>query len=109
MARGRTFPYSPRRGGCAIKKKQRSILSRADGNERSECKRDSAQPVMVVINFDKIPSELHHHPGRSIRGSFATFYLLSRPPLLGKEGKFAHFDRFHHLVTNALTIDSNIN
>jgi hypothetical protein len=29
--RSEIFPSSPRRGGCAIKKKLRSILSRADG------------------------------------------------------------------------------
>src|SRR5215475_9623213 len=49
---GDVFPSSPRRGVCAIKKKLRSILSRADG---------------VVIIHNEILAELDHHPGRSIK------------------------------------------
>src|SRR5215831_8027559 len=66
------FPSSPRRGGCAIKKQLRSHLSRADG---------------VVIQFQQIVFVIDHHPVRSIKGCFAPFSLLSRPPLLGEEGK----------------------
>ena len=51
-SRWRAFPSSPRRGGCAINKKLRSTLSRADG---------------VVIIHNEILAELDHHPGRSIK------------------------------------------
>jgi hypothetical protein len=52
MVKWRTFPSSLRRGGCAIKKKLRSILDRAAG---------------VVIRSNEILSELDHHPVRSIK------------------------------------------
>jgi len=66
------FPSSPRRGGCAIKKNPRSILRRADG---------------VVIRTARNLMDVSHHPVRSISGCFAIFLLVSRPPLLGEEGK----------------------
>jgi hypothetical protein len=66
------FPSSPRRGGCAIKKKPRSILSRADG---------------VVIQFQQIVFVLDHHPVRSIKGGFASSFSFVAATLLGEEGK----------------------
>jgi len=32
---------------------------------------------------------LNHHPVRSIKGSFAIFVLMSRPPLLARRGDVA--------------------
>ena len=61
-----------RRGGCASKKKVRSIRSGADG-----------VVVQVQKHFRLI---LIHHPVRSIKGSFAIFLLMSRPPLLARRG-----------------------
>ena len=55
----RHFPSSSRRDGCAIKKKLRSILSRADG---------------VVIIHNEILAELDHHSGPLHKGGFAIFY-----------------------------------
>ena len=49
----------------------RSDLSAADG---------------VVVQVKKILWILNHHPVRSIKGSFAIFSLLSRPPLLARRG-----------------------
>ena len=61
-----------RRGGCASKKRVRSIRSGADG-----------VVVQVQEHFRLI---LNHHPVRSIKGSFAIFFLMSRPPLLARRG-----------------------
>ena len=68
-------PLLARRGGCASKKKVRSIRSGADG-----------VVVQVQKHFRLI---LNHHPVRSIKGSFAIFVLMSRPPLLARRGDVA--------------------
>src|SRR5215471_11647151 len=69
-----TFPSSPRRGGCAINKKLRSILSRADGVVISH-KQNS-------FGIGSPPRPLHKRRLRNI-------LLRSRPPLLTEEGKNA--------------------
>src|SRR5215471_6308017 len=74
MVKWRTFPSSLRRGGCAIKKKLRSILSRAAG---------------VVINHNEILSELDHHPVRSISGCYAIFYCCRGHPSSERRGNVA--------------------
>ncbi len=56
-------------------KKVRSIRSGADG-----------VVVQVQKHFRLI---LNHHPVRSIKGSFAIFFLMSRPPLLARRGDVA--------------------
>ena len=63
------IPSSTRRGGCRIKKMLRSHLSAVDG---------------VVGNAER--SGIPNHPVRSDCGGFALFFLMSRPPLLAKEG-----------------------
>ena len=63
-------PLLARRGGCASRKKVRSIRSGAGG-----------VVVQVQKHFCLI---LNHHPVRSIKGSFAIFLLMSRPPLLAR-------------------------
>src|SRR5262249_32077037 len=67
------FPSSPRRGGCAIKKTSQSILSSR--------RRGGVQPQQNSVEFD-------HHPVRSIKEA-SRYFLTSRPPLLGEEGKIA--------------------
>jgi hypothetical protein len=63
------FPSSPRRGGCAIKNKLRSILSRADG---------------VVINHKQILLEFTHHPVRSTKDASRYFIdIADAPPRRG--------------------------
>jgi hypothetical protein len=69
-------PSWTRRGGCASKKKARSIRSGADG-----------VVVQVQKHFRLI---LNHHPVRSIKGSFAIFLLMSQPPLLARRGDAAN-------------------
>jgi hypothetical protein len=38
------------------------------------------------FRFKEILSILNHHPVRSIKGSFAIFFFVSRPPLLARRG-----------------------
>src|SRR5215471_19191289 len=71
MLKQRIFPSSPRRGGCAIKKKSRSVLSSR--------RRGGVQPQQNSV-------ELDHHPVRSIKE--ASRYLVevaSTPPRRGGE------------------------
>ena len=68
---GDVFPSSPRRGVCAIKKKLRSILIRADG---------------VVINHQPNLLEFPHHPVRSIKEASRYFVeVAATPPRRGGE------------------------
>jgi hypothetical protein len=72
MAAARFFPSSPSRGGCAIKKKARSILSsRRRGGDQP--------PTKICWNLITTPSA----PQRRLRD----ILLMARPPLLGEEGK----------------------
>ena len=87
MLQFRTFPSSARRGGCAIKKSREASLARADGDERSECKRGSAQPVIVVFNLNKILWNLDHHPVRSIKDASRYFVEVAAIPSSGRRGK----------------------
>ena len=65
------FPSSQRRGGCASNKKLRSHRIGADG---------------VVSSAKSLRFRRSDHPVRSFKGGYATFLLLSRPPLLCEEG-----------------------
>ncbi|HTG74455.1 MAG TPA: hypothetical protein VMB70_11825, partial [Terriglobia bacterium] len=54
---------------AALRKSRASHHSAADG---------------VVVQVQKtFPFDLNHHPVRSIKGSFAIFLLMARPPLIG--------------------------
>src|SRR5262249_61882396 len=69
------FPSSPRRGGCAIKKKSRSILSPR--------RRGGVQPQQNSVEFD-------HHPVRSAKEASRHFIDVASPPPqrgLREEGK----------------------
>ena len=50
-----------------------------------------------MVQVPKISIDLIHHPVRSIKGSFAMFVLMSRPPLLARRGD----DDFYSLSLNA--------
>src|SRR5215471_10513493 len=68
---GEFFPSSPRRGGCAIKIKSRSILSSR--------RRGGVQPPQNSVEFD-------HHPVRSIKEASRYFIeVASTPPRRGGE------------------------
>ena len=68
----RRFPSSPRRGVCAIKKKLRSILSRADG---------------VVSKFQQNLLVVTHHPVRSIKDASRYFIDVAARPSSERRGK----------------------
>src|SRR5262245_29003638 len=48
----------------------------------------------VVVQVQKILIDLIHHPVRSIKGSFAISFLMSRPPLLARRGNARPDDSF---------------
>ena len=89
---GELFPSSPRRGGCAIKKTSRSTLSSRSGDERSECKRDSAQPVISGVQTPQNSVEFDHHPVRSIKEASRYFIeVAATPPRRGGELRTSAF------------------
>src|SRR4030095_16539693 len=66
---------SPRpagRGGCASKEE-----SAKPPNRRRRGGGSGSKAFLLIVN---------HHPVRSIKGSFAIFLLMSRPPLLARRG-----------------------
>ena len=69
----RTYPSSLRRGGCAIKKKLRSILYRADG---------------VVISHNQNSGGMGSPPRPLHKGCFAIIYCCRVHPSSGRRGKF---------------------
>ena len=84
-----TFPSSQSRGGCGINKKARSHRSAADGG-RSPRKPDRAQPSIkggrshTMFTTHSETCLVSDHPVRDF--SERDHFLVSRPPLLCKEG-----------------------
>src|SRR5262249_47411537 len=72
MVEWRIFSSSPRRGGCAIKKKSRSILSSR--------RRGGVQPPQNSVEFD-------HHPVRSIKEASRYFIEVAATPSSERRGK----------------------
>src|SRR5215471_7751182 len=72
----------PLRGEVAVRstKNRAASLARADGDERSERKRHSAQPVMVVINYQQFLLEFTHHPVRSTKEAARYLIDVADPP-----------------------------
>jgi len=75
----RISPPQQRRGGCAIKKKARSTIHRADG--------------VVLIKFNEMNSLDQHHPGRSDK-VLGTFSLCRCHPSSAEEG-ISHYPAIH--------------
>src|SRR5215813_1032321 len=73
----RIFPSSPRRGGCAIKKQSRSVLSSR--------RRGGAQTQQNSAEFD-------HHPVRSTKEASRYFIEVAATPRRGskRRGKFCN-------------------
>src|SRR5262249_23235256 len=71
------------------RRREASLARAASNDERSECKRGSAQPVMLVFKLTKNSVEFDHYPVRSIKEA-SRYLLMSRPPLLGEEGKVGY-------------------
>ena len=80
----------PPRGGVAARsrKSREASLASADGHERSECKRDSAQPVTGGVQPQQDSVEFDHHPVRSIKEASRYFVeVASTPPQRGGENR----------------------
>src|SRR2546421_3710879 len=69
----RVFPPWNRRGGCASKKKARSLRSGADG-------------VVIMVNVDVETLSGIDHPVCAFIRRLRSIFLMAQPPLLSEEG-----------------------
>src|SRR6266404_4708515 len=69
----RVFPSWNRRGGCASKKKARSLRSGADG-------------VVIMVNVDVVKLSGNDHPVCAFIRRLRSIFLMAQPPLLSEEG-----------------------
>src|SRR3989442_6618910 len=69
----RVFPSWNRRGGCASKKKARSLRSGADG-------------VVIMVNVDVVTLSRTDHPVCAFIRRLRSIFLMAQPPLLSEEG-----------------------
>src|SRR3989454_10580574 len=69
----RVFPSWNRRGGCASKKKTRSLRSGADG-------------VVIMVNVDVVTLSGTDHPVCAFIRRLRCIFLMAQPPLLSEEG-----------------------
>ena len=69
----RVFPSWNRRGGCASKKKMRSLRSGADG-------------VVIMVNVDVLKLSGTDHPVCAFIRRLRSIFLMAQPPLLSEEG-----------------------
>ena len=70
---GRVFPSWNRRGGCASKKKTRSLRSGADG-------------VVIMVHVDVVTLSGTDHPVCAFIRRLRSIFLMAQPPLLSEEG-----------------------
>ena len=59
----------------------------------------------VVVQSSENSVDSIHHPVRSIKGSFAIFFLVSRPPLLSRRGDGSPYDFFTASMTARISFD----
>src|SRR6266853_3131040 len=69
----RVFPSWNRRGGCASKKKARSLRSGADG-------------VVIMVHVDVVTLSRTDHPVCAFIRRLRSIFLMAQPPLLSEEG-----------------------
>src|SRR5467141_1000182 len=69
----RVFPSWNRRGGCASKKKVRSLRSGADG-------------VVIMVNVYVETLSGNNHPVCAFIRRLRSIFLMAQPPLLSEEG-----------------------
>src|SRR5437899_10941697 len=67
------FPSWNRRGGCASKKKTRSLRSGADG-------------VVIMVHVDVVTLFGTDHPVCAFIRRLRSIFLMAQPPLLSEEG-----------------------
>src|SRR5437870_9297456 len=85
----RVFPSWNRRGGCAIKKKVRSLRSGADG-------------VVIMVEVDVVTLSGTDHPVCAFIRRLRTIFLMAQPPLLSEEGNTLSWQFIH--TSSAVTV-----
>jgi len=100
-----------RRYGCSLTRPSTLAGSLAAGLKSgtfSEVKKKGTEKCIhlteesrygVVVQVQKNSVDSIHHPVRSIKGSFAIFFLVSRPPLLARRGDGSPYDFFTASMT----------
>src|SRR6266850_5706372 len=78
----RVFPSWNRRGGCASKKKARSLRSGADG-------------VVIMVNVDVVTLSRTDHPVCAFIRRLRSIFLMAQPPLLSEEGNALSLQFIH--------------
>ena len=73
----RVFPSWNRRGGCASKKKARSLRSGADG-------------VVIMVNVDVLTLSGTDHPVCAFIRRLRSIFLMAQPPLLSEAELYSH-------------------
>ena len=73
----RVFPSWNRRGGCASKKKARSLRSGADG-------------VVIMVNVDAVKLSGTDHPVCAFIRRLRSIFLMAQPPLLSEAELYSH-------------------
>src|SRR2546430_8991062 len=71
--RDRVFPSWDRRGGCASKKKARSLRSGADG-------------VVIMVNVDVVTLFGTDHPVCAFIRKLRSIFLMAQPPSSSRRG-----------------------
>ena len=86
--RDRVFPSWDRRGGCASKKKARSLRSGADG-------------VVIMVNVDVVTLSGTDHPVCALIRRLRSIFFTAQPPLLSEEGNTLPCNSFTPSMTAA--------
>jgi len=89
----RVFPSWNRRGGCASKKKMRSLGSGADG-------------VVIMINVDVLKLSGTDHPVCAFIRRLRSIFLMAQPPLLSEEGKHPFLQFIHTFYERRFFVES---
>src|SRR6267142_2419303 len=89
----RVFPSWNRRGGCASKKKGRSLRSGADG-------------VVIMVNGDIVTLSGTDHPVCAFIRRLRSIFLMAQPPLLSEEGNTLSWQFIHTFYERRFSLES---
>src|SRR5438128_12205322 len=91
----RVLPTWNRRGGCASKKKTRSLRSGADG-------------VVIMVNVDVETLSGTDHPVCAFIRRLRSIFLMAQPPLLSGGGEHPSLQFIHTFIDRRYSSDSNV-
>src|SRR6267142_2966607 len=91
----RVFPSWNRRGGCASKKKARSLRSGADG-------------VVIMVNVDVLTLSGTDHPVCAFIRRLRSIFLMAQPPLLSEEGNTLSWQFIHPFIERRYSTHSTV-